>query len=105
MENTLNSVVHPKLKSFGPAKCSIYLRLPWKGQRNADMVENSMKKAVTPAFPACEVKVVYTSKPAFQGSMKDNMRWPILKERSCTYSCAGVKPGMWGKRHNVLKTG
>ena len=37
------------------------------------MVENSVKKALSPAFPACEVKVVYTSKPAFQGSVKDNM--------------------------------
>ena len=73
VENTLNSVVCPKLKSFGPAKCSISLRFPWKGQRNADMVENSVKKAVSPAFPACEVKVVYSSKPAFQGSVKDNV--------------------------------
>ena len=37
MENTLNSVVYPKLKSFGPAKCSIDFRLPVKGQRNADI--------------------------------------------------------------------
>ena len=37
------------------------------------MVENSVKKAVSSAFPACEGKVVYTSKLAFQGRMKDNI--------------------------------
>ena len=38
------------------------------------MVENSVGKAVSPAFPACEVKVVYSSKPAFQGiSVKDEI--------------------------------
>ena len=100
-ENTLNYVVHPKLKSFGPAKCSISLRFPWKGQRNADMVENSVKKAVSPAFPACEEKVIYTSKPAFQGSAKDNIT--AHSQANVIFSCrCGAR--LWGKRYSVLKT-
>ena len=79
VESTLNKKVRP----FGPQKCPVYLRLPWKGKRPADSVERAVAKAVHSAYPTCAVKVVYGSQPAFPSCVKDVL--PTLQKSNVIY--------------------
>ena len=95
-------VQNPKPLIFGQAKCPVYLRLPWKGLRTAEMVLQAVKKEVNPAFPACEVRVVYSSRTAVHGSLKDVI--PTLQKSNVICLSAKVGIGMWGKRLSAWRT-
>ena len=82
VDRILEMVQNPKPSIFGPAKCPVYLRLPWKGLRPAEMVLQAVKKAVNPAFPPCEVRVVYSSRTAFQGIQGSMACAAALKKNS-----------------------
>ena len=56
---------------FGPQRCPVYPRLPWKGRRPVSFVESTVVKAVESCYRTCSVKVVYGSRPAFPGCVKD----------------------------------
>ena len=73
VDRTIDRTLNPRRKQFGLAICSIYLCLPWKGQRPVEMLERAVMKAVNPTLPTYEEKVVYASKPVFQGSLKDQI--------------------------------
>ena len=71
IERIITATLRQQPKKFGPKKCAVYLRLPWKGRRPAEVVEAAVSKAVTSTYPMCEVKVVYGTHAAFRASVKD----------------------------------
>ena len=48
-------------KTFGPEKCSIYLKLPWIGNVSSKF-ENQINKAITSCFYAMKPRVVYSTR-------------------------------------------
>ena len=94
VNKTIDLTLNPKSKQYGPARRPVYLCLLWKEQRPAEMVERAVVKAVYPTFQTCEVKVIYATKPAFPGSLKNQI--PTHKNQMCFLSKrANMAIGMW----------
>ena len=59
----------PDIK-FGPQKCPVYLKLPWKGNSSLRF-ESQIKQAITNFFFAVNPPVVYSTKKALPSIQKD----------------------------------
>ena len=56
-------------KTFGPEKCSVYLKLPWIGNASSKF-ENQINKAITSCFFAVKPRVVYSTRVMLPSAKK-----------------------------------
>ena len=74
-QNIINKVMDAALnataKPYGPKRCPVYLRLPWKGRGPAERTEIAVTSTVRATYPTCDVRVVYGTRHAFPDSIKD----------------------------------
>ena len=70
---------------FGPKRCPVYLRLPWKGQWSTTVARN-ISSVVRRAYYAVNVNIVYTSVRAFnlrKDILPSNQRSNLIYEFEC----------------------
>ena len=61
---------HTATPAFGPKRCPIYLKLPWRGKASQKF-EKQIKQAVSGAFPSVEARVVFTTHRMISSVRKD----------------------------------
>ena len=59
-------------KTFGPEKCTVYLKLPWIGNVSSKF-ENQINKAITSWFYAVKPCVVYITRVMLSSAKKDSV--------------------------------
>ena len=82
-EHVVNVCISNKITSmlvepnFGPRKCPIYVRLPWKGQISLQF-DRQIKSAVSGCFRAADLRVIHCTKPLLPHTHKKMFSLPLL---------------------------
>lgn len=84
ISNKLASLAAPR--RFGPTKCPIYVRLPWKGLISKQF-ERQIKTAVTKCYNAADLRVVHTTKSLLPHTNKDALPSFSISNVIYTYKC------------------
>ena len=89
-------------KVFGPLKCPVYFRLPWVGFAT-ESIANKIASSVYHCYNAVNLRPIFTSRPAFNSTNKDNLL--ILKQSNLIYKftcrCNSTYIGMTCQRLEV----
>ena len=104
-EHVVDKCISIKLSSmaaepkFGPRKCPVYLRLPWKGQISLQ-VEKQIQSVVSGCFKAADLRVIHCTKSLLPQSHKDVL--PSSSHSSVIYKftcrCDAVYVGRTSQR-------
>ena len=83
-------------------KCSVYFRLPWVGSATESFA-NKIASSVYHCYHAVNLRLIFTSRPAFNSTNKDNL--PIFKQSNLIYKflcrCNSTYIGMTCQRLEV----
>ena len=86
-------------RKFGPSKCPVYLRLPYKGNISVQF-EKRIKSATSKCFKAADPRVIHVTKPILPSSHKDVL--PSHSQNNVIYKftcrCAAVYVGRTSQR-------
>ena len=90
------------LPTFGPKKCSVYLKLPWFGEKSEKM-SKLVKNSVESTYNCVKVCPVFSSKQILPSSQKDVL--PSHEKSNVIYEfeCAHCKSAYVGKTTRRLK--
>ena len=90
VNRAMNNTLIPYPPASGPQLCAVYLKRPWIGSGKSESFEKQINQKIKPAYPMCQVKVCFTTKPVFKSSLKDGIpthqRANIIYHFMCRYS-------------------
>lgn len=91
-EHVVNACISSKVASlttqqkYGPRKCPIYVRLPWKGQVSIQF-ERQIKSAVSGCFGAADLRLIYCTKSLIPHTHKDRLPSSSLNNVIYKFTC------------------
>ena len=71
---------------FGPAKCPVYLKLPWRGKVSDEYASN-IKRAVSRSYYAVSTRVVFSTNRMLPSTIKDVLPTSHLSNVVYQYQC------------------
>ena len=89
LERTVTETLTPmsRPKPIGPQRCPVYLRIPWMGDVTSGRMEKKVRNITRRAYPVCQTRVVFTSKPMLPTSVKDRLPTHQQSNLIYLYSC------------------
>ena len=83
-------LLSPKPKKHEPKPCPVFLTLPWIGTKPSEQLEVKVKHLVQWAYPMCQAKVCFPSKPMLIAGIKDRIPTHHLSNVIYLFSCRYV---------------
>ena len=88
-------------RRFGPQKCPVYVRLPWKGQISLQL-ERQIKSVVSDCFKAADLRVIHVTRsllsPCYKDVLPSNSLNNVIYKYKCR--CDAVYVGRTSQRLN-----
>ena len=72
---------------YGPKRCPVYLRLPWKGNGISEIMARRIRRCVEPVYRCCAVRLSFSSKPMLPSSCKDHLPTHLTSNVIYRFEC------------------